>query len=180
LSNKNNERNTREQIKRIRIIMVLVILIIIFAQVYFGATGDSEFDDQGTGYGTEAVEPEKVTEPEKEPEKEPEAEVDTEPESGTESEPALAYVEYTFRNRDTKMSHYEKHGIEMGFASADEYEAAASAVVNNPAALHKLETEDNDDVYYIEETNEFVVVSTAGYIRTYFNPDRGKAYFDAQ
>ena len=68
----------------------------------------------------------------------------------------------------------------MGFDSADEYEAAASAVVNNPEALHKIEKEDGDDVYYVEETNEFVVVSTDGYIRTYFLPSSGKRYYDRQ
>ena len=38
--------------------------------------------------------------------------------------------------------------------------------------------EDGDDVYYIEETNEFVIVSTDGYIRTYFYPRDGIEYFD--
>ena len=55
-----------------------------------------------------------------------------------------------------------------------------SDVVNNPKSLHKTEKEDGDDVYYKEDTNEFVVVSTDGYIRTYFNPDSGKKYFDRQ
>jgi len=87
---------------------------------------------------------------------------------------------YCFRNEELLNSHYEKHGKDMGFASALEYELAASAVVTNPAALHKTEKEDGDDVYYIEDTNEFVVVSTDGYIRTYFCPDSGKAYFDRQ
>ena len=68
----------------------------------------------------------------------------------------------------------------MGFDSPESYEAAASAVVNNPDALHKIEAEDGDDVYYVESTNEFVVVSTDGYIRTYFLPSGGKAYFDRQ
>ena len=68
----------------------------------------------------------------------------------------------------------------MGFASAADYEKAAAAVVNNPAALHKIEKEDGDDVYYVESTNEFVVVSTDGYIRTYFLPDRGIDYFNKQ
>ena len=31
-----------------------------------------------------------------------------------------------------------------------------------------------------EETNEFVVVSTDGYIRTYFNPSDGIDYFNRQ
>ena len=56
----------------------------------------------------------------------------------------------------------------------------ASDVVNDPESLHKTEKEDGDDVYYKEDTNEFVVVSTDGYIRTYFNPDAGKKYFDRQ
>lgn len=90
------------------------------------------------------------------------------------------YVDYYFRSSKLLNSHYEKHGIEMGFASAREYEKAASDVVNNPAALHKTEAEDGDDVYYVEETNEFVVVSTDGYIRTYFNPGGGIDYYNRQ
>ena len=90
------------------------------------------------------------------------------------------YQEYNFRNEDLLESHYEKHGKEMGFSSSKEYEMSASDVVNNPESLHKTEKEDGDDVYYKENTNEFVVVSTDGYIRTYFNPDSGKKYFDRQ
>lgn len=85
-----------------------------------------------------------------------------------------------FRNQKLLDQHYEKHGIEMGFSSAEEYEKAAAAVVDNPEALHKTEAEDGDDVYYIESTNEFVIVSTDGYLRTYFNPDRGIDYFNRQ
>lgn len=86
----------------------------------------------------------------------------------------------TFRNEKLLNSHYEKHGIEMGFASAKDYEEAAAAVVSNTEALHKKEAEDGDDVYYIESTNEFVIVSTDGYIRTYFNPDAGISYYNRQ
>ncbi|MCR5602803.1 MAG: zinc-ribbon domain containing protein [Lachnospiraceae bacterium] len=93
---------------------------------------------------------------------------------------AAARPEYAFRNNEYLEEHYEKHGKEMGFASAEEYEAAASAVVNDPRALHKLEAEDGDDVYYIEETNEFVIVSKRGYLRTYFKPSAGKRYYDKQ
>lgn len=92
----------------------------------------------------------------------------------------VGYQEYHFRNRDLLESHYEKHGKEMGFSSSKEYKMSASDVVNNPESLHKTEKEDGDDVYYKENTNEFVVVSTDGYIRTYFNPDSGKKYFDRQ
>lgn len=90
------------------------------------------------------------------------------------------YVQYTFRNNKLLEEHFEKHGIEMGFSSKEEYQQAASDVANNPEALHKLENEDGDDVYYLEETNEFVVISTDGFIRTYFCPDSGKKYYDKQ
>ena len=107
------------------------------------------------------------------------AEADDESDS-SESIQTAARPEYTFRNKEYLEEHYEKHGREMGFASAEEYEAAASAVVNDPRALHKLEAEDGDDVYYIEETNEFVIVSGRGYLRTYFKPNAGKRYYDKQ
>ena len=97
-----------------------------------------------------------------------------------EEEQTQAQADYTFRYDDLLESHYEKHGIEMGFASPEEYLAAANAVIANPDALTKTEAEDGDMVYYVEETNEFVVVSTDGYIRTYFCPDSGKRYFDKQ
>lgn len=96
------------------------------------------------------------------------------------SEPAIQQTSYKFRNKNLLDQHYEKHGREMGFASAEEYEKAAAAVPNNPDALHKTEKEDGDDVYYVEATNEFVIVSTDGYIRTYFNPDRGIDYYNKQ
>lgn len=88
--------------------------------------------------------------------------------------------EYHFKNEENRNKHFEKHGLDMGFKSAEEYEKAASAVVNNPMSLHKLEAEDGDDVYYLESTNEFVIVSTKGYIRTYFYPERGIDYFNSQ
>ncbi len=89
-------------------------------------------------------------------------------------------ITYCFRNSDLLDQHFEKHGKEMGFSTPEEYEAAASSVINNPDALYKTEAEDGDGVYYLESTNEFVVLSTDGYIRTYFNPGDGKAYFDRQ
>lgn len=94
--------------------------------------------------------------------------------------PVVAEVSYRFRNKNLLNQHYEKHGIEMGFDSAESYEAAASAVINNPEALNKVEAEDGDFVYYVEATNEFVILSTDGYIRTYFLPSGGKAYYDRQ
>ena len=95
-------------------------------------------------------------------------------------ETTAAYVEYHFRNSRYLNEHYEKHGKEMGFANAKAYEKAASDVINNPDALHKTEKEDGDFVYYVEATNEFVILSPDGYIRTYFLPNAGKKYYDRQ
>lgn len=93
---------------------------------------------------------------------------------------AKQYIEYKFRNNKLLNQHYEKHGIEMGFDSKESYEKAASDVINNPDALHKIEKEDGDFVYYVEATNEFVILSQDGYIRTYFLPSAGKKYYDRQ
>ena len=68
----------------------------------------------------------------------------------------------------------------MGFPDAKAYEKAAGDVINNPAALHKTEKEDGDFVYYVQATNEFVILSKDGYIRTYFLPSAGISYYNRQ
>lgn len=88
------------------------------------------------------------------------------------------YKNYTFRNNELFASHYQKHGAEMDCNSPEEYLQKANDVINNPNALHKLEAEDNDDVYYLESTQELVIVSTDGYIRTYFSASLD--YFNRQ
>ena len=94
------------------------------------------------------------------------------------------YVEYHFRSQKLLTEHFEKHGQEFAgdfdYKSAKDYEKGASDVINNSEALHKVESEDGDGVYYIEATNEFVILSTDGYIRTYFRPNGGKSYYDRQ
>lgn len=86
----------------------------------------------------------------------------------------------SFRNEKALNEHYEKHGKRMGFKSAKDYEDAANAVVFNKKVLHKIEKEDGDDVYYLQKTNELVIVSGYGYIRTYFKPESGIRYFNNQ
>lgn len=93
---------------------------------------------------------------------------------------SASYIEYVFRNASLLNQHYDKHGKEMGFSSASDYEKAACDVINNPNALSKTEKEDGDFVYYVEETNEFVILSKDGYIRTYFYPSAGLSYYNRQ
>lgn len=94
--------------------------------------------------------------------------------------PEQEIPDLSFRSEYLLNQHYEKHGIDMGFASPEEYETAACMVIANPDALHKTEAEDGDDVYYLESTNEIVMVSKDGYIRTYFWPEDGIDYFNRQ
>ena len=95
-----------------------------------------------------------------------------------------SYVEYHFRTRRLLNEHFEKHGPEFeddfDYRTPADYEKGASDVINNSEALHKTEAEDGDGVYYIEATNEFVILSTDGYRRTYFRPNGGKSYYDRQ
>lgn len=85
-----------------------------------------------------------------------------------------------FRYEDRLLEHFNKHGDEFGYATAEEYLAGANRVINSPDALHKNEAEDGDDIYYLESTNEIVFVSSDGYIRTYFKPDDGINYYNRQ
>ena len=160
-----------------------VIMLLICVLVMLSACGASSADDEDTAQSSRAA----VITTSKKQETESTSAVTTttakqtssKEETATVTEEKKEYVEYWFRTKKLRDSHYEKHGIEMGFSSADEYRKAASDVINNPDALSKIEKEDGDTCYYIEATDEFVVLSTDGYIRTYFNPG-GKDYFDRQ
>ena len=94
------------------------------------------------------------------------------------------YIEYYFRTENQLEQHFQKHGYEFegdfDYETAEDYEIGASDVINNPDALYKTEADDGDGVYYIEGTNEFVVLSKDGYIRTYFRPSAGIDYFNRQ
>lgn len=98
----------------------------------------------------------------------------------TEAPQEIELTDYGFRNKKLRDSHFDKHGIEMGFETVEDYIEAANRVISNPDALHKLEAEDNDYIYFIEETNEFVVLSQDGYIRTYYIANGGIDYFNRQ
>lgn len=167
-------------------VCIAVALILAFILIPKFVEHEGLFEQETPAAATSAVESgdELVlltsTEPETETVSESETEIFSEPEPEPEPEQEQETVDYHFRNKKLLNSHFEKHGIEMGFDTAAEYEAAASAVVNNKDALHKTEKEDGDDVYYIEETNEFVIVSKDGYIRTYFNPNDGIKYYNRQ
>ena len=149
----------------------------------------SEADEQGssqeakpeqTAKPDQTAEPDQTAKPEKTAKPDQTVTPDQTAKPDQTTEPSETAQPLKFRSKKLLNQHYEKHGIEMGFDSAADYEAAAAAVVANPDALHKIEKEDGDDVYYLEETNEFVIVSKDGYLRTYFLPDAGIKYYNKQ
>lgn len=172
--------------KRNPIVAVVVVLLILFAlgfgyyisQINGAKLSNNDISEEITT--TVHTTTKRVSETSAVTEVETTAEVTEASTSSEVTETEIPVKQYRFRNSELLEEHYEKHGIEMGFATAEEYEKAAAAVITAPEVLHKYEKEDNDDVYYLESTNEFVIVSTDGYIRTYFKPDSGKDYFDKQ
>lgn len=89
-------------------------------------------------------------------------------------------IQYFFRKDEYLTEHFNKHGEEFSYETEEEYLAGANKVVKSKDALSKKEAEDDDIVYYLEETNELVILSPDGFIRTYFKPEKGKEYFDKQ
>ena len=178
-------------------LLTLLVLLVIFAFTRFFGSDTSDYYEDNASVATGIVEDNKTeteseTEIEAETKSEAEAEPDTEseviPESAEvseqvdESAPATDEVDitYEFRNKTLWIEHFEKHGEEFPYETKEEYLMGANIMLSNPNKLHKLEKEDGDDVYYLEETNEFIIVSKDGYLRTYFKPSKGKKYFDKQ
>jgi len=146
-----------------------IYYVIVILTILFGGTGITS-TMMGTGVGTETVNvPQEIVVEQQQAENQVVQEAEL-----------IQELNYSFRNEKLLNQHYEKHGIEMGFDSAESYEAAANEIINHPDTLHRIEEEDGDDVYYLEENNGFVIVSIDGYIRTFFYPEDGLEYFNRQ
>lgn len=87
---------------------------------------------------------------------------------------------YNFKSEKLLQEHFTKHGGQFEYTTTFQYVSGANEVINSPNALHKTEAEDGDGIYYIQTSNEFVILSTDGYIRTYFKPEDGIAYYNRQ
>lgn len=75
--------------------------------------------------------------------------------------------------------HFQKHGHEMGFATKEDYLRAAQDLVGGGPDVEILER-GGDTLFYRAKTNEFAVLSNRNVIRTYFQPDDGRRYWDRQ
>ncbi len=85
---------------------------------------------------------------------------------------------YTFYDTASMVSHYVKHGKEVGCDSMENYLCKANSVIKNPKALKKIQKTDGDTAYFYPPAGDFAVVAKAGYIRTYFKADLH--YFNKQ
>ena len=57
----------------------------------------------------------------------------------------------------------------------------ANDLINSDSdTLHTKISKDGDYVFYDEATNEFLVLSDDGYIRTFFKPNAGIDYYNRQ
>ena len=166
---------TRNNAKTVRTLLILVLSLMLAVMPVLSGCGKKSSDAQEettASLPTEAAETQQTTTTTQT--------TTTQETTWTTTAAQTPRADYQFRKYSMLESHYYKHGIDMGFDSPEEYLAAANAVIANPDALTKTEKEDGDTVFYVEATNEFVVLSTDGYIRTYFLPDGGKRYFDRQ
>lgn len=91
-----------------------------------------------------------------------------------------SYTEYDFRSDELLHSHYEKHKDEFGGnLTIDEYFRKANYLVNQVSSSVITKTEkDGDALFFDTLTGEFGVLSTDGYIRTYFIPEDGIDYYN--
>ena len=168
------------------IVVIIVYLLLVKAGVISidGAGNDADNNVAANNTAAPIVTQAPTEAPTQAPTEAPKAtkapEVTDAPTEAPTEEPEIELTNYWFRTKALRDSHFEKHGIEMGFETPEDYIKAANMVICNPDALHKLEAEDGDHVYFLEETNEFVVLSQDGYIRTYYIADGGIDYFNRQ
>ncbi|MBE5954719.1 MAG: hypothetical protein E7257_11310 [Lachnospiraceae bacterium] len=157
---------------------VATVVLFIGLGIYYLLAPGSDGDNTATTQATT----EKTTTEVSTVENDDQAQNDPETEQVTEAEPTteVEIVTYEFRKQQYLDEHFEKHGSEFDYETAEEYLAGANRVINDPNSLYKTEAEDGDHIYYLESTNEFVVLATDGYIRTYFKPSAGIDYFNRQ
>lgn len=78
--------------------------------------------------------------------------------------------------------HYDKHLSEFGEISKERYLEKANALADAPLSedIVQLVRSDGSIAKYCYSTNEFVVVTADGNIKTYFKPETKEAYWDEE
>lgn len=99
----------------------------------------------------------------------------------TEADDSFFEYFYSFRTEELYDSHYEKHRNEFGDITKEEYLEMANSLINRQSdSVENKYDDDGDYMYYDISTNEFLVLSKDGYIRTFFKPSAGIDYWNRQ
>jgi hypothetical protein len=77
------------------------------------------------------------------------------------------------------LSHFEDHGGEFGYKNSVEYLKGANDLIRRDG-VEAFTRPNGDQLFYDRGTNEFAVQGSNGYLRTYFKPEQGSAYWDGQ
>nr|DAG49670.1 MAG TPA: minor capsid protein [Caudoviricetes sp.] len=88
-------------------------------------------------------------------------------------------IKIEFETPESMQKHYAKHGEEYGDISIESYVSLANELVNVPASddVEKIVRSDGSTAIYRFSTNDFLVVTKDGSIRTFFKPKNGKEYW---
>ena len=88
-------------------------------------------------------------------------------------------IKIEFETPESMQKHYAKHGEEYGDISTESYVSLANELVNAPASddVEKIVRSDGSTAIYRFSTNDFLVVTKDGSIRTFFKPKNGKEYW---
>lgn len=88
-------------------------------------------------------------------------------------------IEVRFETPEKMQKHYDKHIDKYGNISISEYIALANELVNakDTDDIERIVRSDESTAIYRFSTNDFLVITKDGYIRTFFKPDDGEAYW---
>ena len=88
-------------------------------------------------------------------------------------------IEVRFETPEKMQKHYDKHIDKYGNISISEYIALANELVNakDTDDIERIVRSDESTAIYCFSTNDFLVITKDGYIRTFFKPDDGEAYW---
>lgn len=88
-------------------------------------------------------------------------------------------IEIRFETSESMRKHYMKHSKEYGDISIESYLSLANELANAPASddVEKIARSDGSTAIYRFSTNDFLVVTKDGSIRTFFKPKSGKEYW---
>jgi hypothetical protein len=85
-----------------------------------------------------------------------------------------------FAGPEKLLEHFQKHGSEFGYQTADEYLKGARTLTSGGNGIETFTRANGDKLFYNAATNEFTVLSKGGAIRTYFKPLEGLDYWLGQ